>query len=315
LLFRSAAFGAVRGQLLAGRGGRGPTLRVANELFVRAGTAAVPAYAGLVEREYGGGVRALDFAGAPGGAVRAINAWVAEQTDGRIAAALARGAVSSQTVAVLANTVYLRAAWAHAFVPLATAPAVFHAAGSDVQVPTMYQSRRFRLGGDATVAVLELPYRDSTLVVDVLLPRAVDGVAALEAQVDPARLASWLDAGAEREVEVYLPRFRAAVRFEMADALRGLGARTAFDARAADLSGVATTRERLVLSSVTHAVTVDVDEAGTVAAAATVAATEVAGVAPARAVFRADHPFVYVIRDRATGLWLFLGRVARPRAA
>jgi serine protease inhibitor len=60
-----------------------------------------------------------------------------------------------------------------------------------------------------------------------------------------------------------------------------------------------------------HKADVEVDEQGTEAAAAT--AGGVSRAASARVV--ADHPFVYVIRDRLTHSILFVGRISDPSAS
>jgi serpin B len=109
-----------------------------------------------------------------------------------------------------------------------------------------------------------------------------------------------------------MPRFKLTAQCELKSSLSALGMPIAFDAGKGDFSGMTDSRD-LVISAVVHKAFVEVDEKGTEAAAAT-------GVVMARAslvtahptVFRADHPFLFLIRDNRNGTILFLGRLVRP---
>ena len=148
----------------------------------------------------------------------------------------------------------------------------------------------------------------------VLLPKTNDGLGALEASLTGENLAAWVKGLAPRRVKVELPRFRLTEGFELRDTLVALGMTDAFEPDRADFSGVTGRRDHS-LSAVIHKAFVDVNEAGTEAAAATaavmVAAT--ARIEPEPVSFKADHPFVVLIRDRPTGSVLFLGRVVEPK--
>ena len=116
------------------------------------------------------------------------------------------------------------------------------------------------------------------------------------------------------KVVLSLPRFKMTQQFGLSDALTAMGMRKAFDKDAADFTGIEATRG-LFLSAVIHKAFVDVNEVGTEAAAATAV---VVGRAMAiqrpqpPIVFRADHPFVFLIRDNRSGGILFMGRVVNP---
>jgi serpin B len=147
----------------------------------------------------------------------------------------------------------------------------------------------------------------------VILPRKRDGLGAVEAGLTAETLAGWVAALRRAKVDVRLPRFEVTTAFEGSDALKQLGVRRAFDAEAADFSGMLE-RERLFVGVVLHKAFVAVDEAGTEAAAATIVGME-AGSAPAPETpvdFVADHPFLFLIRHDPTGAVLFLGRLATP---
>jgi serpin B len=145
----------------------------------------------------------------------------------------------------------------------------------------------------------------------VLLPKKVDGLAELEKNLSAARLGEWLGKLRKQEVMVALPKFKLTKEFMLNKVLASMGMPSAFDAKRADLTGMNGTGPRLFISVVVHKAFVDVNEEGTEAAAATGV-----GIALASALhptFRADHPFVFLIRDNHTGSVLFLGRVANPQ--
>jgi serpin B len=154
----------------------------------------------------------------------------------------------------------------------------------------------------------------------VVLPRKRDGLPALEEGIDGAWLGgvlAKLDAEDPRKVEVYLPRFRVEASFRLNDVLQRFGVRLAFDQEHADFSGMTADPVGLCIGAVIHRAFVEVNEEGTEAAAATavqmVLRMGLAAPAPPP-IFRADHPFLFLIRDRRTGLVLFLGRLLDPTA-
>jgi serpin B len=146
----------------------------------------------------------------------------------------------------------------------------------------------------------------------VLLPKKVDGLAALEGKLTAANLAAWLGRLHEQEVNVALPRFKMTREFSLKGTQEALGMRRAFIAGGADFSGMSGTNgRRLFISAVVHKAFVDVNEEGTEAAAATGVAVK-ALAARVTPVFRADRPFVFLIRDNRSGSVLFLGRLTNP---
>src|SRR6266545_2397633 len=174
----------------------------------------------------------------------------------------------------------------------------------------MRDSHRTRYADADTVELLELHYEQHDLSMIVLLPKKVGGLAELEKQLTEANLAAWLPKLSEHIVDVTLPKFTVTAEFMLKDALSRLGMPIAFDRVKADFSGMST-RERLFISHVIHKAFVDVNEAGTEAAAATAVVIE-PNSEPPPATFRADHPFIYLIRDNRTGSILFMGRVVNP---
>jgi serpin B len=154
----------------------------------------------------------------------------------------------------------------------------------------------------------------------LVLPDAVDGLDAVERSLTGQRLDDLVAALAPERVAVALPKFEVnpAQSISLGETLRALGMARAFDPRHADFTGMANPpdpADRLYLARVFHKAFVKLDEKGTEAAAATAASmARTSAPAPPQREFRADHPFLFAIRDRASGLVLFLGRVADPSA-
>jgi serpin B len=179
-----------------------------------------------------------------------------------------------------------------------------------VNVPLMSQTGKFNyLDGDSFQA-LELPYAGKDLSMVVFLPKRADGLADFEKQLTAANRAGWLPKLRAQEVVVGLPKFKVTSEFSLKDTLSALGMPRAFSGRA-DFSGLDGSKD-LFLSAVVHKAYVDVNEEGTEAAAATGVVVKLAA-APVGRVFRADHPFVFLIRDRRSGSILFMGRLTNPQ--
>jgi serine protease inhibitor len=209
--------------------------------------------------------------------------------------------------------------------------AAFHGNGgffaTPAAVPAETARRPATYPDDDGFAVIELPYKGAELAMVVLLPRSPDGLAHLEGMLTAANLASWLGHLEQRTVDTAMPRFEQKCDFDVSGALQGMGMRRAFvnpaEADGAQFGGLSASRDpaqQLFLGSVLHKAWVEVTEKGTEAAAATAimmlvgAAVRQTVTVPFVPVFRADHPFLFLIRDTKSGAILFLGRMLDPRA-
>jgi serpin B len=289
-------------------------LFTANALWTQVGLAILDDFRKRIEVNYKGGLYPVDFRNATEEARRTINSWVEEQTKGKIKDLLKPAHLSSQTSLVLTNAIYFKSLWESPFRKENTGREPFHSSASDdVAVDMMNQSGRFRYFDGGTFGALELPYKGRASAMVILLPKAPDGLAQLESSLRTENLDQWLGNLLPHQVQVSLPRFRVIGEIELKDALSELGMPVAFDLRRADFSGMTGTRD-LVISAVVHKAFVEVEEKGTEAAAATgVAMKTRAALAPVPPViFRADHPFFFLIRDTRSGSILFLGRLVKP---
>jgi len=290
-------------------------LVMANALWTQAGERILADFRKRLEVNYRGGLYPVDFRGATEEARRTINAWVEEQTRGKIKDLLKPAQVPSSTLLILTNAIYFKALWAAPFRADHTRPGDFHvSAGDKVRVDLMNLTDRFGYLDGGSFQALELPYKGNTLAMVVFLPKAPDGLASFESDLTLEKLDTWLTKLASHRVQVSLPRFKLTGEFDLKDALSGLGMPSAFQLGVADFSGMTGTRD-FAISAVVHKAFVEVEERGTEAAAATgVVMSATAVVATPPVIFQADHPFFFLIRDVRTGSILFLGRLVRPEA-
>jgi len=306
-------FGKMIQDLNARGGGDKYELRVANALWGQRDYKFLPPFVGLVEKQYGGALQNVDFVAAAEPARQMINTWVARQTNDKIKDLIGPGVLSAMTRLVLTNAIYFKGNWASQFEKDLTRDQPFTLLdGTKAQVPMMNQQSRFGYGQTDTLQSLEMPYKGEELSMVVLLPKKMDGIKGLEQNLTAESLAKWLSNLRRREVIVSVPKFKMTSRFSLAQVLQSMGMTDAFTERA-DFSGMTGNRD-LFISAVIHQAYVDVNEEGTEAAAATGAVMRVTSIGPdTTPVFRADHPFLFLIRDKATGSILFLGRVMNPQ--
>lgn len=251
----------------------------------------------------------LDFVNQNEPARVEINSWTAQHTKGKITELFPRGSLDPATRLIVTSAIHFYGKWQSAFNPKQTRSGPFQQAdGTVAQALFMNQTGRFSYAETPSAQILEMKYTGTPLVFDVVLPREKDGLPALEKSLTADRIVEWLAALGNRAVDVALPKFRAESQFSLREALSKMGMPVAFTG-SADFSGIDGRRD-LVLSDVVHKAYVDVSEEGTEAAAATSGTVTMVAMAPSpHVVFRADHPFLFLIRDTRSALILFAGRL------
>ncbi|MBN1391756.1 MAG: serpin family protein [Sedimentisphaerales bacterium] len=307
------AFGTIIKDLNA-RGGQGKyELVVANALWGQKGYEFLEGFLRSVGENYDGQLNNVDFAGDTESARKTINTWVEQKTRDKIKDLIPQGVLNQLTRLVLTNAIYFKGNWARQFEKEKTKDAPFTLIGGEkVNTPMMNQTDRFSYMEMEDFQGLELPYVDNELSMILFLPKQTDGLAELEKKLTAENLSQWQAKLRKREVIVSVPKFKETCQFSMADMLKQLGMMDAFTATA-DFSGMNSKKE-LFISEVIHKAFVEVNEEGTEAAAATGVVVGVTSVGPKETpVFRADHPFLFLIRDNNSGSILFMGRVMSPK--
>jgi len=291
---------------------RGYRLHGANRLWGQQGYSFLPEFLTITRTHYDAELAEVDFARQTEQARQQINTWVEERTQGKIKDLIPPGIVTPLTCLVLTNAIYFKGDWTKPFDNKVTKDAPFQITSQQrTDVPMMQQQGDFRYWAGDGLKILELPYGRGDLSMLVLLPAETGGLPDLEARLTSENLCRWLMNVREQPVRVFLPRFKLTSQFRLDDTLKAMGMLLAFGR--ADFSGM-TGKPDLFISAVIHKAFVDVNEEGTEAAAATAVIMKRGLAIPRQpAEFRADHPFVFLIRHNRTGSILFLGRLMNPK--
>lgn len=286
-------------------------LSIINALWGQEGYEFLSDYLDLVERDYGGGLRTLDFINEPEPSRLEINKWASEQTEGRIKNLLPPGVINPLTRLILTNAIYFKARWEYEFSERMTQDDTFYLLdGSMVTVPMMHQKTRFAYAEGDKFQAVRLPYLGDELAMVVLLPREGQ-FNAFEGSLELNKLNNIIGDMVVREVRLALPKFEFEADYRLGKTLSDLGMPAAFGQGVADFSGMTGNRE-LFISDAIHKTFISVDEKGTEAAAVT-AIPMMMGVPPAGPVdFTANRPFIFLIQDIKTGAILFIGRILNP---
>jgi len=286
-------------------------LLIANSLWPQKGHPFLPEYISLMNRYYGVSVLPVDYFNAPEDARTRINGWVEAKTQGKIRD-IVQKPLPVDTSLVLVNAIYFKGNWAHQFDPRRTSNADFLLLnGAKTQVSMMRQGGRFGYREINDAKLLELPYMGEQLSMIFILPNETTQLSKLEDELTSANLHSWLSGIKEQFVSVDLPKFKVTWGAnDLIKPLKTLGMRKAF-MPGADFSGMDGAKN-LVIGALLHKAFVEVNEEGTEAAAASVVGMRFGSALRRSYTFKADHPFLFVIRDNTTGGILFLGRVIDP---
>ncbi|XP_049854743.1 leukocyte elastase inhibitor-like isoform X2 [Schistocerca gregaria] len=288
------------------------TLDIANKVYLKPGfnikdefnQSSINFMAGLEEVEFSNEDEARKI----------INGWVEEATHQKIKDMIPKGYLDDRTLMVLINAIYFKGDWAKQFNKVRTRRMPFHLISSATkQVDMMYTEGDFNYAylKELDSQVLLLPYKGQRISMMILLPKDVNGLPTLEKNLLSIDLHHILRQVYETEVHVYLPKFKLEYEKELQETLRKLGITSVFEPTA-DLGGISDLP--LEVSKALHKAFIEVNEEGTEAAAATALGVHYLSlpITVSHTVFRADHPFVFLILDTQTKTVLFAGRYSEP---
>jgi len=286
-------------------------LGTANELWLQSGFPVRSSYLALLAADFAAGVKEQDLDSDPAGSARAIDSWVATRTAGHITNLLTASELQD-VVAVMVDAVYMDAPWQTPFDPSLTTSAPFHVApGSTTNVPMMSTSQPLDVPVSATADLdaAELPYKGDDMSAVVLMP-PIGRLGRFESQLTPAGLSATVLALQQERADIKLPRFRLATSLRLNQVLSDMGMGQAFTPEA-DFSALSP--RSLDLSFVVHDAQMNVSEKGTEASAATGGGlTPTAMPAPPPVTIVFDHPFLFLVRDNATGAVIFEAQLTDP---
>jgi serpin B len=287
-------------------------LMTGNALWVQRDYPFIEDYTSRVEQYYGGKAVNLDFVRETEKSRQTINSFIEEQTNNKIKDLLPLGSLNALTRLVLTNAIYFKGTWKWEFDKSDTREQDFKITPTNVvKTPMMYMDpdkARFDYADIGDLQILELPYKGEEISMLVLLP--TENLDSIESTLTLEKLNEYKAQMQETKLDaIYLPKFEFETKYTLNENLKALGMPLAFDAENADFSGM-TTAEKIWIDFVIHQAYVKVDEKGTEAAAATAVVMKAS--AMPRNVFRANHPFIFIIQQRDTGNILFMGRVTDP---
>ncbi|HEY2298028.1 MAG TPA: serpin family protein [Jatrophihabitans sp.] len=284
----------------------GSVVESANAVWQQRGLTLRAAYMASLARYFRTGVWQVDFAHDLAGASSAINEWVSTHTHGKITKLFDAGEITTDTVLVLANAEYFKAAWQYKFDPKLTADGTFFRAdGSRATVPFMNYKGRLASTATPKYMAVQLPYAGGRFAAQVIMPMH-GTLPQLLGSLTPDDFAAIAKAPAADGGELLMPKFTAHTYTQLNSPLQQLGMRTAFTGDA-DFGAMSPTA--LMVQTVVQRDYLKVDEEGTEAAAVTGV-----GMVPQSAQVppKIDHPFLFVVRDTATGAILFAGQIQDP---
>ncbi|MHA1280098.1 MAG: serpin family protein [Candidatus Helarchaeota archaeon] len=283
---------------------------IANSIWYRLGFEVLAEFIQTNKDYFDAEVKDVDFNDPQ--TVEIINQWIEDKTNGKIRDML--DYIPAEAVMYLINAIYFNATWKYEFEKEETYEGDFTLAdGNNHKVDYMRVTGNFAYTSNEDFTAVELPYGDSTFSMVVMLPSGEQEVSDLVAKLDDAHWDSWFDHSTLMGVRVDLPKFKYDFKELLNDPLINLGLGVAFSEYDADFTRINPGRN-LFISRVIHQTFIEVQEEGTEAAAATIveiSETSIGG-GGSPIYFRADKPFLYLIKENSTGAIIFIGKVGKP---
>ena len=287
-------------------------LSIANAIWAQKGYQFLDEFFQIVQQSYQADLKQVDFSSADESARQAINAWVEQQTNEKIKDLLPPKVLNALTRLVLVNAIYFKGFWDNQFKSRDTREMEFWLlTEAAVKVPMMHQEHQFGYWENDWLQIMEMPYKEESLSLIVLLPKEKTGITDLEQKLNFENMMAWQSRLRKRKVIVFFPKFKIESQFSLGQTLALMGMPDAFDPELADFSAMVGQKE-LYISAVIHKAFLEINEEGSEAAAATGVVVSVTSIAASPPIFKADHPFVFFIRDNKSQSILFLGRVLNP---
>lgn len=289
-------------------------LAIANSLWGQTNYPFQKEFINLLNKYYSAGFNEVDFINEENRekARLTINKWVEDKTNNKIKNLIHPEDISALTRLILVNAIYFKGKWQNQFDPQETRDMPFNLENQKkISVPMMHQEGRFNYTEDDEVQVLELPYSENEVSMIIFLPKEGISLSDFEKEISVERINKLLANLTQEKVDVYIPKFKMEKRYILNKPLIDLGMKDAFDMSLADFSGMTGSKD-LYISKVIHQSFIEVNEEGTEAAAATAVIMSGKAIAPMIIEFKADRPFLFIIRDIKTNTILFMGRFVEP---
>ena len=283
---------------------------IANSIWYRQGFQVLPEFINTNEDYFNAAVKEIDFTDPQ--TVEVINQWIEDKTNDKIKDMLDQ--IPNDAMMYLINAIYFNATWKYEFEKGDTYQGDFNlVGGTKHQVDYMRVSGNFQYTSNEDFTAVELPYGDSTFSMVVMLPSSGKKVSDLVTKLDVVHWDSWFDDSRFTGVQVDLPKFKYDFKGLLNDPLADLGLEVAFSELEADFTRI-NPDGNLFISRIIHQTFIDVQEEGTEAAAATIVEISLTSIGGGGSpiYFKADKPFLYLIKENSTGAVVFIGKVGKP---
>ncbi|XP_055840328.1 serine protease inhibitor 42Dd-like isoform X2 [Episyrphus balteatus] len=287
-------------------------LSIANRIFVGSDYPLKADFNKMTENYFKSGAEALNFKDLPSEAIQTINSWVENKTNNKITDLMKPGSVDADTVALIVNAIYFKGKWKNPFSKDATRKLPFWINKDEsVEVDMMYGGdKRIKYGefSEINATAIEMAYKNSDISMMLILPNEKDGLADLENKLSSMSVIDLSSKMGSRKVDIMLPKFQINFSTPLSETLKEMGIQSLF--QKADLPGMFESGPAVKVSDVQHKAFIDVNEAGSEAAAASFLQISLMSLDYDQRFFNADHPFFFAIKGPNTVY--FVGHVAKP---
>lgn len=243
-----------------------------------------------------------------------INTFICKVTRGKIQEAVTPSVLENLRM-ILVDGLYFKANWTYPFDSTQTREEAFynHQGKMIGSVNMMYHKAPHNIGDSPLIGaqILEMPYgKNEELSMLILLPFDGMPLKMLLENLSKQPL-TWMNdiltSETLPELDCYIPRFKITSQSDMIPPLMYMGIRNVFDSSKAQMPGISDSP--LYVSKTVQNVNIEVTEEGTVAASSTVVGLEDRILSQR---FEANKEFVFLIRERQSGVIVFAGVYAEP---
>jgi serpin B len=282
-------------------------MELANSIWYNEGFDVLQTFIDTNKFYYDAEVASLDFSDPTSKDI--INGWCSDKTHGKIKDVL--DAIPADAVMYLINAIYFNGIWTYQFDPEKSYTGTFYKEdGTTTDVAYMKMQQDIPCFQNDLFTAVELPYGNEKFSMCFLLPKGNHTINDLIENINADSLKVWTSQFVEKELVVTIPKFKFGYKDLLNDPLTNMGLGIAFGPLA-DFTGIRSSGG-LMISRVIHQSFIDVNEKGTEAAAVTVVEIIETSVNPEMTFFMANHPFIFVLREKSSNALLFIGKVGVP---
>jgi serpin B len=285
----------------------------ANSLWIQEGLKLNSEFLESNKKYYSSSANFTDFSLNPEKSRITINEWVESNTNNKIKNLLKPSSIDNGTRLVLVNALYFKGAWATKFKKEKNTTEDFQIKKKEnVKTEFMNNSISSWYYEDKYCEIIDIPYENKDISLLIMLPKTYKKLKKVEKQLNYEYYQNYLNQKSLKRIQLSLPKFNTESEFDLNESLNKLGIKEAFTMNA-DFSGI-TENEKLYISKVVHKANIELDEEGTEAAAATAVVMRKTTAMPIEdvVIFKADRPFIYMIRDQKTNTIYFIGKILNP---